>query len=221
MNTSPVNEMDIQQEHVRGERLAEHLAYWKQHLTGAPASLTLPRDGPRPTLPTVGGAQYFTSLSPDLTGALKALSRQEGVTLYMTLVAAFQTLLHRYSEQDDIVIGTVTAGRTQAKTEALIGFFANIVVLRTDLASNLSFHELLGRVREVVLAAFAHPDVPYESLVKEQQPERTVGRNPLFQVLFTLDPPLRSPMEGWVNTPLVVETNTAKFDLSLKLIDKP
>ncbi|MFL5700223.1 MAG: non-ribosomal peptide synthetase [Ktedonobacteraceae bacterium] len=210
-----------QQEHVRAERLAEHLAYWKQHLVGAPASLTLPWDRPHPTLPTVGGAQYFTSLSPDLTGALKALSRQEGVTLYMALVAAFQTLLHRYSEQDDIVIGTVTAGRTQAKTEALIGFFVNTLLLRTDLASNLSFRELLGRVREVVLDAFAHQDVPFEYLVKELQPERTVGRNPLFQVVFTLDPPLRSPMEGWVNTPLVVETNTAKFDLSLKLIDEP
>ncbi|TMC82373.1 MAG: non-ribosomal peptide synthetase, partial [Chloroflexi bacterium] len=168
-----------------GDRLAEHLAYWKQHLAGAPASLTLPWDRPRPVLPTVEGAQYFTTLSPDLTRALKALSRQEGVTLYMTLVAAFQILLHRYSGQDDIVIGTVTSGRTQAKTEALIGFFVNTLVLRTDLAGNMSFHELLGRVREVVLDAFAHQDVPFEYLIKELQPERTVGRNPLFQVLFT------------------------------------
>src|SRR2546421_3185168 len=210
-----------QQEHVRGERLAEHLSYWKQHLAGAPASLTLPWDHPRLVLPTVQGAQYFTILSPDLTRALKALSRQEGVTLYMTLVAAFQTLLHRYSEQDDIVIGTVTSGRTQAKTEALIGFFVNTLLLRTDLAGNLSFRELLGRVREGGLDAFAHQDVPFEYLVKELHPERTVGRNPLFQVVFTLDPPLRSPMEGWVNTPIVVETNTSKFDLSLKLIDEP
>src|SRR5437868_3548537 len=210
-----------QQEHARGDRLAEHLAYWKQHLAGAPASLTLPWDRPRPVLPTVEGPQYFTTLSPDLTRAIKALSRQEGVTLYMTLVAAFQTLLHRYSGQDDIVIGTVTSGRTQAKTEALIGFFVNTLLLRIDLAGNLPFRELLGRVREVVLDAFAHQDVPFEYLVKELQTKRTVGRNPLFQVVFTLDPPLRSPMAGWVNTPIVVETNTSKFDLSLKLIDEP
>src|SRR5205085_8276432 len=130
------------------------------------------------------------SLSRSLTDAIKALSRQEGITLFVALLAAFNTLLYRYTGQEDLLIGTSTAGRKRPEVQGLMGYFLNTLVLRTKLSGNPTFRELVKRVREATLDAQAHPDVPFEYLVKEMQPERNMGQNPLFQVTITLEPPL-------------------------------
>jgi amino acid adenylation domain-containing protein len=210
-----------QQERIQEDVLAYDLAYWKQQLGGAPALLDLPTDRPRPVEPTSRGAVHLITLPPDLTGALKTLSRREGVTLYMTLVAAFQTLLYRYTGQDDMVVGTFTAGRTLTELEALIGFFVNTLVLRTDLSGNPTFRELLGRVRKVTFQAHAHQEVPFESLVRELQPTRALGQNPLSQVMLILQPPAPTLPSGWELSRMGIETGAAKFDLSLDLADRP
>jgi aspartate racemase len=139
------------------------------------------------------------------------------VTLFMTLLAAFQTLLHRYTGQDDILVGSPIAGRTRTETEALIGFFVNTLVLRTSLHGNPSFRELLGRVREVALGAYAHQDLPFEKLVEELQPERRLNHSPLFQVMFALQSVPRYSLElsGLSLQTLAVDNGTAKFDLTL------
>ena len=210
-----------QREVLQWDRLAGHLSYWKQQLAGSPAGLELPTDRPRLPVPTSRGSTYYVTLPKVLTSALKELSRQEGVTLYMTLVAAFQTLLYRYSGQDDVVIGTVSAGRTQAEAEALIGFFVNTLVLRTDLSGNPTFRELLGRVRQVIFDGDTHQEVPFESLVRELHPTRALGQNPLFQVMLTFVPPLPTLPTGWEPSKIAAQTGTAKFDLSLELADRP
>src|SRR6266699_2558333 len=189
-----------QREWLQGEVLAEQLAYWKQQLASVPAVLELPTNRPRPAVPSYRGAMQPFALSKQLTDGLKALSQQEGVTLYMTLVGAFQVLLHRYTGQDDILLGSPVAGRTHAETEDLIGFFINTLVLRSDLSGNPPFRELLRPVREVILEAHAHQDVPFEYLVKELQPERNLGQNPLLQALITLEPPLPVLPSGWTLT---------------------
>jgi amino acid adenylation domain-containing protein len=219
----PIQYVDFalwQQERLQGEELAGQLDYWKQHLAGAPALLELPTDRPRPAVPTSQGSTYLVTLSKELDKALKTLSRQEGVTLYMILVAAFQTLLYRYTSQDDMVIGTFIAGRTQAETEALIGFFVNTLVLRIDLSGNPSFRDLLKRVRGVIFDAYAHQEVPFDYLVRELHPTRSLGQNPLFQVMLTLAPPLSALPPGWEPARMVGETGAAKFDLSLELADR-
>jgi len=209
-----------QQKWLRGDTVADELAYWKQQLAGSPAGLDLPTDRPRLPLPTWRGATYGLLLPKALTDDLKELSRRQRVTLYMTLVAAFQTLLYRYTRQEDVVLGTVTPGRTRAETEALIGLFENTLVLRADLSGNPTFRELLGRVREVILEAQAHQELPFEYLA-QLQPKRQLGQNPLFQVSLTFEPPLPSLPSGWTLTQTQVETGTAKFDLSLDLEDRP
>jgi amino acid adenylation domain-containing protein len=210
-----------QQEWLQGEELAAHLGYWKQRLAGAPGVLQLPTDRPHPSIPTTQGSTFVITLPTELSEALKTLSRQEGVTLYITLVAAFQALLHRYSDQDDMVLGTFTAGRTQVETESLLGFFINTVILRTDLSGNPSFRDLLKRAREVILEAFAHQAVPFDYLVRELHPTRSLGQNPLFQVMLVLAPPLPDLPSGWEPAKIVGETGAAKFDLSLELADRP
>ena len=165
--TLPIQYADFatwQRETLQGELLTEHLAYWKQQLAGSPDILLLPTDRTPLQMLTAQGASYQMVLPEELTSALKALSQQEGVTLYMTLVAAFQTLLCRYSGQEDIVIGTVSAGRTREDIEPLIGFFVNTLVLRTNLAGNPTFKELLQQVRVVILEAHQHQMVPFEIL---------------------------------------------------------
>src|SRR5205085_1286409 len=151
-------------EQLQGEALAAHLDYWRQQLMGAPAVLELPTDRPRPAVNTYRGAKQSLALPADLCAALKALSEREDVTLFMTLLAAFQTLLARYAGQEEIVVGTPIANRNRTETEALIGFFVNTLVLRTDLTGDPTFRELLAHVREMALGAYAHQDLPFEKL---------------------------------------------------------
>src|SRR2546425_621375 len=155
-----------QREWLQGEALSEHIGYWKKRLAGDLPVLELPTDRPRPAVQSFRGAMEPLALSKSLTDALKALSEREGVTLYMTLLAAFKTLLYRYSGQEHILVGSVTAGRNHPELEKLIGFFLSTVVLRTDLSGNPTFRQLLGRVRDVTLEALSHDEVPFEHLVK-------------------------------------------------------
>ncbi len=223
---SPLPELAIQyadyahwqREWLQGEVLDKQLGYWKQQLAGAPAVLELPTDYPRPAMQSFRGAHQSLTLARELTAELKALTQREGVTLFMALLAAFQTLLSRYSGQDEIVVGTPIAGRNHAETENLIGFFINTLVLRTDLTGNPTFVELLSRVREVTLGAYAHQEVPFEKLVEALQPERDMSRSPLFQVMMVLQ---NTPEADVVNidglsiTREGGESGTAKFDLML------
>jgi len=210
-----------QREWLQGEVLEEQLAYWKQQLAEAPSVLELPTDHPRPAVPSNRGSNRPFRLSQALTEAIKSLSQQQGMSLFMTLAAAFQTLLYRYSGQQDLLLGTVTADRSQPETENLIGFFVNTLVLRTDLSGDPTFRDLLARVREVVLEAQAHQDVPFEYLVRELHPDRSPGQNPFFQVMLAIEPYESDLPSDWVLNQMDVKTNTAKFDLSLELEDRP
>lgn len=210
-----------QREHVRGDMLDTQLAYWRRQLADAPVVLELPTDHPRPAERTVRGAMLSILLPQTLATALKSLSQREGVTLYMTLLAAFQTLIGRYTQQDDFLLGSVISTRNRPETEDLIGFFVNTVVMRADLTHNPTFRELLARVREVALDAYTNKDAPFEQLVTALQPARHPGRNPLFQALISLGPPLPPLPDEWSLTDLHVGTNTSKFDLSLELDDRP
>ncbi|MCL4532020.1 MAG: amino acid adenylation domain-containing protein, partial [Actinobacteria bacterium] len=222
---SPLPELPIQyadyalwqREWLRGEVLEEELGYWRERLADSPPLLELPTDRPRPAVQSYRGATQSILLPEGLVQQLEALSRQEGVTLFMTLLAAFQTLLSRYTGQEDIPVGCPVAGRTQAETEGLIGFFVNTLVMRTDLSGDPSFQELLSRVREVTLGAYAHQDLPFERLVEELHPERNLSHNPLFQVALAFEntPPSSLKLPGLVVNPVEVDTATAKFDLTL------
>ncbi|MEP7338449.1 MAG: amino acid adenylation domain-containing protein, partial [Acidobacteriota bacterium] len=189
-------------------------------LAGAPAGLELLTDRSRPAMQTFSGGRQDIQIPTQLYGALKSLSRDERATLFMTLLAAFKTLLHRYTGAEDLLVGTVAANRNRGETEKLIGFFANTLVLRTDFSGDPNFREVLGRVRATVLEAYAHQDLPFEKLVEELRPERNLSLSPLFQVLFTFrtaPPPVAFP--GLAATLLEVETGTTKFDLSLALAE--
>ncbi|MBD1883776.1 non-ribosomal peptide synthetase [Microcoleus vaginatus] len=202
-----------------GEVLQTQLAYWKQQLEGAPPLLELPADRPRPPIQTSEGATQSLLLSFELTAALKNLSQREDVTLFMTLLAAFKALLYRYTGRTDLLVGSPIANRNRAEIEGLIGVFVNTLVLRTDVSGDPTFRELLQRLREVTLGAYAHQDLPFEKLVEELQPERSLSYNPVFQVMFQLRnnpmPPLDLP--GLTLSMLAVETNTTQCDLSLDL----
>ncbi len=221
---SPLPELPIQyadfarwqREWLGHEALEEHLAYWKGQLAGAP-KLQMPTDRPRPRAQTVGTARHYFALSRALTAELKSLSNRHGVTLFMTLFAGYQTLLHRYSGQDDIVVGSPGAGRDRSELEGLIGFFFNMLVLRTDLSGNPTFRELLARVREVCLEAYAHGDVPFEKIVEELRPERDLGFNPFFQVTFALQPSPgpRLSLAGVTATEMEIDHGAARYDLHL------
>src|SRR5262249_32114426 len=145
-----------------GEVLEQHLTHWKKRLDGAPAMLELPTDYPRPAVQTYHGARQTLVLSASLTAALKALSQQEGVTLFMTLLAAFKTLLYRHTGQEDILVGSPIAGRSRVETEGLLGCFVNTLALRTDLSSAPTFRALLARVRAVCLDAYTYQELPFE-----------------------------------------------------------
>ncbi|HEX7333867.1 MAG TPA: amino acid adenylation domain-containing protein [Pyrinomonadaceae bacterium] len=228
---SPLAELPIQyadyaawqREWLTGEVLQGQLNYWKQQLQGAPPVLEIPTDRTRPAVQTHQGALASHSLGKQLSEQLNALCQKEGVTLYMLLLAAFQTLLSRYSGQTDIVVGTPIAGRTQVETEGLIGFFVNTLALRGDLSGNPTFKEFLQKVREVVLGAYANQDIPFEKLVEELAPERSLGHNPLVQVVFSLQnsPQGTLEMPGLTLSPVGAENRTAKFDLTLGIVEKP
>jgi len=174
-----------QRQWLQNEELTGQLAYWKAHLSGYLPVLNLQTDRARPAVQRFEGGRRPIALSAHLTSELKALSQQEGATLFMTLMAAFNILLYRYTGQEDMVIGSPNANRNRIETEGILGFFANNLVLRTDLTGEPTFRELLGRVRQVALAADAHQDFPFQMLVEALQPERNLSHNPLFQVMFT------------------------------------
>jgi len=211
-----------QRDWLRGEVLAGQLAYWRRQLAGAPAVLPLPTDRPRPALQGFAGERQRMRLSPSLAMAVAALSRQEGASPFMTLLAAFQALLCRLTGEEDLPVGTPVAGRGRVETERLIGLFVNTLVLRTDASGDPPFRALLGRVREVALAAFAHQDVPFEKLVLELRPERNLAHTPLFQVMMILqNAPTGAVARDELNlVQMPVESGTAKFDLTLSLAEE-
>ncbi|ASS75362.1 hypothetical protein CIG75_10410 [Tumebacillus algifaecis] len=205
-----------------GERLDGQLSYWKEKLGGTLPVAQLPSDRPRPSQPSQRGKLKTYRLDFQLLSGLQELSRREGATLYMTLLAAFQTLLYRYSGETDIIVGSPVAGRSHPAVEKLIGFFVNTLVLRTDLQSNPSFTELLKRVRVTVLEAMAHGDVPFERLVEELQPERSAGISPLCQVMFALQnvPMTQLNLPGLTATVTDLDSGTAKFDLTVMMTEE-
>ncbi|HWI61503.1 MAG TPA: amino acid adenylation domain-containing protein, partial [Symbiobacteriaceae bacterium] len=212
-----------QRDRLQGAELARHLTYWKERLGGELPPLHLPTDRPRPTMPAYRGARYSFSLGRELTAGLKGLSQKHGATLFMTLLAGYQTLLCRYTGQDDQIVGTPIANRFRSELEGLIGFFANTLALRTSLAGNPTFRELLGRVKETTLGAYQHQELPFEKLVEELQPARQTNQTPLFQTVLVLQnspmPDLKVP--GLTMSPVEIYSGTAKFDclLSLRELD--
>jgi amino acid adenylation domain-containing protein len=206
---------------VQDDKLQRQLAYWKTQLAHAPAGLDVHGDHPRPPVQTFNGAQETFAFSPHLSQALRKLTRNEHVTPFMTLLAAFQSLLHRYTGEKDLLVGTVVANRDQVATEPLIGFFVNTLVLRARFSDDPTFREILHRLRGVVLEAYAHQDIPFEKLVEELQPERNLSLSPLFQILFTYQHSPTSSLEipGLSVSFMNLETGTAKFDLSLSMVD--
>jgi amino acid adenylation domain-containing protein len=204
-----------------GSALDGQLAHWRTRLAGAPALLELPLDHPRPAVQTYRGARESLDLPLPLLERLKALGHGEGATPFMVLLAAFQVLLGKYAGTDDVVVGTPVAGRTRHEVEELLGFFANTLVLRTDLSGDLSFRELLRRVRDVTLDAYDHQEVPFERLVAELQPERSLGHSPLFQVAFTFES-AREPAAESQALPargIEIDAGTAQFDLTLSTLE--
>ena len=207
-----------QRKWLEGDLLQEQLTYWTRQLEHLPP-LDLPTDRPRPVISSFRGARRFFTLPEDIVQPLAALGRATGTTLFMTLLTAFQVLLHRYSGQEDFAVGVPIAGRTRTETEGLIGFFVNTLVLRADISDYPSFRELLKRTRQITLAAYAHQELPFERLVEEMHPSRDATRNPLIQIMFALqNAPNQSvsvadtQMEVWE-----VERGTANFDLVVDL----
>ncbi|HKP51514.1 MAG TPA: amino acid adenylation domain-containing protein [Chloroflexia bacterium] len=206
---------------LQGETLDNQLDYWKGQLMGAPPLLELPTDRPRPPAQTYRGAHESVVLPKSLTRQLEGLGRQEGATLFMTLLAAFGALLHRYTGQSDIVIGSPIAGRTRPEVEGLIGLFANTLVMRLDVGGNPTFREALSRVREVALGAYDHQELPFERLVEELHPERNMSYHPLFQVMFVLQNAPLPPLDvaGLTLSYLDVHRGASAFDITLMMAD--
>ena len=212
-----------QNDWLQGEVLEEQLAYWKEQLGDTPPTLDLLGNGVRPALSGVEGGSRSIDIGEELTANIKSLSRQEGASLFMTLIAAFKTLLFRYAGQDDIIVGSPVANRNQGETEDLIGFFVNMLPLRTSLAGDPSFRELIGRVREVALGAYDHQDMPFEKLVEALHSERLAHTNPLFQVVFSLQNAMVEPAEltDLSLTPVETGSGTVSFDLILTIGEAP
>ncbi len=210
-----------QREQLRGGILAEQLEYWQRSLAGMPAALELPTDRPRPAVRNSAGGRVAFTISETLTSKLRQLSREQGATLFMILLAAFKVLLYRYSRQHDIVVGTPVSNREHSELEPLIGLFINTLVLRTELSGDMSFLELLGAVRETATAAYARRDYPFEKLLEILLPERDLSRTPLFQVFFDLQkiPALPAEPKGLSIELLKIDTATEQFDLSLSITE--
>src|SRR6185369_13930790 len=211
-----------QREWLTKGNLERQFNYWKQQLGGELPVLELPADRVRPPRQSFRGAVRRFALSEELSAAIKNLGRQEGATLFMTLLAAFQSLLHRYTNQTDILVGTGIANRNRAELESLIGFFVNTLVLRTDFGGRPIFRELLRRVRDLTLEAYAHQDLPFEKLVEELQPARDLSRNPIFQVSFALQnaPMQELELPGLTLRTQEFETLTTRFDLECHVWDE-
>ncbi|NJN12841.1 MAG: amino acid adenylation domain-containing protein [Richelia sp. RM1_1_1] len=224
---SPLPELPIQyadfaiwqRDRIQDEFLATQLNYWKQQLKGELPVLQLPTDHPRPNSTTFSGAKQYFKFSVSLTNALRQLSQREDSTLFMSLLAAFNILLYRYTDQEDILIGSPIANRNRAELEGMLGLFVNTLVLRNNLNGNPSFCELLHRVREVTLDAYAHQDLPFEMLVEELQPERDLSRNPLYEVMFVLQNTPNSVHEvsGLSLRTLEFDSGTSQLDIFLSM----
>jgi hypothetical protein len=230
---SPLPELPVQypdyalwhREWFQGPVYESQLAYWKNVFKTEPPVIELPADHPRPSLQAhrvFRGVKRKLPLSKDLTRKLKELSQKEESTLFMVLLAAYQTLLHRYTGEDDIVVGSPIAGRCLAETEQLIGLFINALALRVDLSGDPSFRELIARVKEVALGAYAHQDLPFEMLVKEVQPDRSLAHNPLFQVMFVLQSESTSikRVADLKVSHVQVENIAANFDLTVDVVER-
>jgi amino acid adenylation domain-containing protein len=206
---------------VTGDYLAGELNYWKNKLQGAETVLQLPTDHPRPAAHSGRGKSIHFDLGHETNKSLKALARNENATLFMALLSVFQVLLGRYTQQDNILIGTPTAGRNDVELENLIGFFVNTLILRADLDPDSSFRDVLRQARATTLEALAHQDMPFEKLVEALAPDRSLNRNPLFQVMFILQnaPKLKVELPGLVMQEIEFESGIAKFDLTLEAID--
>ena len=210
-----------QRDALTGGVLDGQLAYWRQQLAGADAVLELPADRGRPVVRTAHGAIQRLMFSSLLRERLKAVGREVNATLFMTVLAAFQTLLWRYTGRDDLVIGSPTAGRSEVELESLIGFFVNTLVIRTNLSGDPTFRELLGRVREVALEAYAHQEAPFEKVIEALQVPRSLNYTPLFQVMFILQnaPKQRLDLPGLTLDALEFDSGTAKFDLTVEIAE--
>ena len=225
---SPLDELEVQypdfavwqRQRLRGERLEGELAYWRERLSDLPV-LQLPTDRPRPPVQRFQGAWCALEIDAAVCASLRALARERSVTLFMVLLAAFKVVLMRYSGQNDIVVGAPVAGRERAELERLIGFFVNSLVLRTDLGHDATFTEVLDRVRETALGAYAHQELPFETLVEALAPERDLSRNPLFQVTFQLlnQPTLTGQLAAERAQALEVQRGTAIFDIAFTLME--
>ncbi|MCP5099789.1 MAG: non-ribosomal peptide synthetase, partial [Chloroflexi bacterium] len=216
-----------QRDWLQGEVLQQQVDYWTKKLTGRPELLELPTDTPRPPQQSYQGAHYAHHLSATLSQSVTQLSQQQGVTVFMTLLAGFTILLSRYSRQNDICVGSPIANRTHSQTEDLIGFFVNTLVLRSHVYSEeagkaQSFIDLLLQTRQTCLEAYAHQDIPFEMLVEQLQPTRSLSHSPLFQVMLVLQNTEAAPLElpGLDITPLNSEYPIAKFDLTLNVAEQ-
>jgi amino acid adenylation domain-containing protein len=211
-----------QRERLQGEVLEGQVAYWKKQLGGELAPLQLPTDRLRPAVQTHRGARYGFDFPMELSEKISSLSRQQGVTLFMTLLAAFKVLLYRYTGQTDFAVGSPIANRTRTELEGLIGLFVNTLVLRTDMAGDLGFIELLGRVRETTLGAYDHQEFPFEKLVEVLNPSRDMSYSPLFQVMFVLQnmPGAAVELPGVRLSPVAVDNGASMFDLTLYMWER-
>jgi hypothetical protein len=202
-----------------GEVLRKQLDYWRSQLAGIP-TLELPADRPHPPEPSFRGLGEPVSLSCDILEAIRRLAHEEKATIFMALLAGFQALLQRYTGQDDIVVGSPIANRNRSEIEDIVGFFVNSLVLRTDLSGNPTFREIIGRVREITLKAYAFQDMPFERIVEELAPERNYGQNPLFRVIFSLQnlPPRQPPkVAGLGMTVLGSIALTSRLEMEMHL----
>jgi amino acid adenylation domain-containing protein/non-ribosomal peptide synthase protein (TIGR01720 family) len=228
---SPLPELPIQyvdfacwqREWLQGEVLEKQLAYWKERLEGELPAIALTTDHPRPAVQTFRGATRTFTVPDDLSAGLKALSMSESATLFMTLLAAYQLLLSRYTGLEDVIVGTDVANRNRLETEPLIGFFVNQLALRSNLAGDPTFRELLSRARQVTLEAFAHQDLPFDQIVEVLQPERNLGRTPIYQVMFALQNAALQTQQlpGLTLSPLEVHSATAKNEVILSMYETP
>jgi aspartate racemase len=227
---SPLTELPMQysdyvhrqRQRMQGKIIESEIGYWKQRLGGDLPILALPTDRPRPERQTYHGARHRMELPADFTAALRSYSRENRVTLFMVLFAAYATFLHRYTNQNDILIGAASADRMRVETRGLIGFLINVVVLRSNLSGNPGFHQFLARVREMALGAYAHQDIPPGQLLETLRPPRDARHNPIFQTMLAMEPPMYEPeMQGLESTQLkAVDTEMTAFDLILQVIEK-